>query len=110
MSIKKTGLILLAVILVGLMAGTAFASKYDAWAEAQWYVKNQLVNPRSADFPPCPWRMEGCKMFVKNSDFTFKAYVDAKNAFGGTVRTFFWITVRDYGPGMCQTIKFKWID
>lgn len=58
----------------------------EAWAQMQIFVKQELKNPRDANFP-----FGGHRSVVALGDgrFRVRSYVDATNSFGATVRTNF---------------------
>jgi len=60
--------------------------KIAAMVSSQHFVKKQLTNPASAKFPLLS--DQGVQVtFLKDCHFNVRSYVDAQNAFGGTVRT-----------------------
>lgn len=60
-------------------------SKLDAWVKTQYIVESRLKSPGTAKYP---W---GYSDYVTQdgNKYTIKAYVDAQNSFGATVRTYF---------------------
>jgi len=56
------------------------------------FVKQRLTNPNSAKFPLFSESGVNIK-YLKECHFRVQAYVDAENAFGGTVRTRYSINI-----------------
>lgn len=57
-----------------------------AWTACQGWVKNRLRSPSTADFPSL---YSDKVTALSDSVYVVRAYVDAQNGFGATVRTNF---------------------
>jgi hypothetical protein len=64
--------------------------KIEAWVAAEYYVRNRLKSPSSADFP----RYSENYVTVQDGKIVVVAWVDAQNSFGATLRNTF-IVVMD---------------
>ncbi len=73
--------------------------KIGAWVAAQYFVKQDLKNPRGAKFEFAASEKRGAVKYVGNNTYSVNSYVDATNSFGATVRTRFYLRVHDDGGG-----------
>jgi len=85
-----------AVALAGCSKTPPCEDEIGAFVAAQQFIRQELLSPSTAEFPyisaegnriyPLTWHDGRCV-------FTIRTFVDAQNAFGGTVRQKFSVTV-----------------
>jgi len=76
-----------------------------AWQTCKDHVEMRLKDPASADFPIYP--AEGDLEELDDDVFLIRAYVDAANSFGGTVRNSFVCRVKYLGDNEWSLLKLK---
>ena len=80
-----------------------------AMIESKDYVRATLRSPSTADFPF--WSGWSSRMYNKTADdscsFVVKSYVDAQNAFGGTVRQHYTANIK-YHKGNWSLKELNW--
>lgn len=79
--------------------------KLNAFVYCQKYVKQNLTNPKSADFATNEY---SCSVSLKDSLYFITSYVDSENAFGGVVRNKFVATMIYIGgdPDLAENWQF----
>ncbi len=83
-------------------SGSSQDRKISAWVMAQQFVKDKLKSPSSANFGSVFGDDQDPNRVVSDlgdGKFRVQAWVDAQNAFGGTVRTPFKCELEDTGGG-----------
>ncbi len=78
--------------------------KTDAYITTQYFVKDKLKAPATADFP-----ME-CTSTAVNDTFYIKSYVDAQNSFGANIRTHYTCTLHYLGGDWMDQKNWDLID
>ena len=72
---------------------------------ARQFVENRLRSPSTAEFGPSPWPAPDD---LGNGRYRVRGWVDAQNAFGGTVRSNFTVIVRsDGGDWVLEDIQME---
>ena len=66
-------------------------NRLGAYVSAQWYVEQRLKAPSTAKFGACVTTdtTEYCTEYLGNQRYRVATYVDAQNAFGAMLRTYF---------------------
>jgi hypothetical protein len=85
-------------------AGGDSHDEIDAYVMAQQFVTRRLRSPSTADFPTYD---ESFVTSHANSEYTVRAYVDAQNAFGATIRTRFRCRLRYAGDDSWQLVSIN---
>lgn len=73
------------------------------WALAEDVVKSNLKSPSSAKFP-FSYNSDGVSITKSGSVYTVKAWVEADNSFGASIRSTFTVTMEKSGAG--ENAKF----
>ena len=71
--------------IAGCQPGSSNGDKLDAYVACQMEAEKYLSAPSTADFPT----MSSLRVSQNGKTWTIGGYVDAENAYGGTVREFF---------------------
>jgi hypothetical protein len=72
-----------------------YPSPAEAYVNAQYYIREQLTNPSSADFPI----MSGFHVEAVPQDTSYRisSYVDHQNLYGSTIRTKWYVRLHYHG-------------
>lgn len=76
----------------------------DAWVMCQQYVENRLRSPSTASFP---WGYSNYMSYQGDDRYRAVSYVDAENAFGAEIRTYFDCTVEYRGESNWSLITLE---
>ena len=79
----------------------------EAITMAQYFVKERLLSPHSADFPWSGWTVVPD---MTGNRFKIESYVDSQNAFGAMIRTQYWCVVQyepNYKNRTLESLSFR---
>lgn len=79
----------------------------EAFVMSQWWVKERLIAPSTADFP---WSADRVLRSLPGSTYVVTSYVDAQNAFGATIRTRYIATLKWVGGDWSMMSSWRLID
>lgn len=77
-----------------------------AYIMTEDWVKERLRSPSTADFPGV-FDRDGHITYNGNQTYSIRSYVDAQNAFGGTVRTHFAAEVQQTGEDTWRLLSLS---
>ena len=97
----------------GETSGYATPTKIDAWVMAKQYVRENLKSPGSADFGSLFSDYQDPDAVVTDlgdGRFRIVAWVDAQNAFGAKVRTYFICEIEHLGNDRWRLISLDFTE
>lgn len=78
-----------------------------AYAMSQVLVQDQLVAPKTAEFPP---RNKSLVLYIGENLYVVRSYVDSQNRFGAFIRTHYSCMVRDRGDDTWVLERLTWLE